>query len=302
MLTQNEILSFFTSKGYSIISKIRRHGNKIFLPCPSHNEKNNDSFNVNLDTGLYYCFACGFKGKVKGGSNIDISYKTEYNPSTSDRVIYDIERYKETSNIRLEKHQYLINKKLNISKRTLELLRSNGCYIDDRNNLNIPFLNIDSYFIGDLKYHFKQKINIYGKKFTDKGMGWKDSFFITEIDFEKLKNKKIILVEGVSTLLTVNMLNIENVVVISCINYLNISSIFFKILDKGISVNNVYILTENNFPVSDDITESGMFDIKNTLDGYYTEENGSDINDLYCEGKIKWKQIKQKLEGDLNNV
>ncbi len=302
MVTIDEIYKHFKSIGNPLVGEPLHRGNQVFFFCPFHNQQGNDTFNININTGLYNCFSCGKKGKVRTGRNIDVTYEKLPVNEVVNRALYNVERYKESSNNKLEKHQYLINNKLNISKRTLELLRSNGSYIDNKNNLNIPFFNIDSYFIGDLKYHFKQKINIYGKKFTDKGSSYKDSFFITEINYEKLKDKKIILVEGISTLLTVNMLKIDNVVVISCVNYLNIYNILVKIVNKGVHIDNIYILTEKNFPVSDKIKNSGMFNIKNTLDGYYTEEQGSDINDLYCEGKIKWQQIKQQLEGDLNNV
>jgi DNA primase len=47
---------------YSKYLQLQKKGKKYFALCPFHSESN-PSFTIDPETGLFYCFGCGAKGK-----------------------------------------------------------------------------------------------------------------------------------------------------------------------------------------------------------------------------------------------
>jgi hypothetical protein len=69
-MLQSLIINQFGNK-YKIRSK------DMWYQCPFHNGKSYTSFSVNINTGLYHCFKCNAKGKVRSNNNNFIK-KVEY--------------------------------------------------------------------------------------------------------------------------------------------------------------------------------------------------------------------------------
>jgi DNA primase len=57
----NEIFEFFTSLGFS---KGEVKENEYKCLCPNHDDKHIGNFSINIDTGQFNCFACGFSGNI----------------------------------------------------------------------------------------------------------------------------------------------------------------------------------------------------------------------------------------------
>ena len=67
-------------------------GRELFFKCPNpdHDDNNYTNCSINLDTGLFHCFACGFSGNLKRLKQLlgkNHANKYEVDPLTGKKIV-----------------------------------------------------------------------------------------------------------------------------------------------------------------------------------------------------------------------
>ena len=99
MKDYNRILQFRLGSEIDSIIPIEDRGNivgeELFFKCPSpdHDDNTYTNCSINLNKGLFYCFACGFKGNLEKLKKIYNKNRSDTN-NYSSNIWYSNSRYK----------------------------------------------------------------------------------------------------------------------------------------------------------------------------------------------------------------